>query len=31
MEVTGSFLIIKCEEFPALIDLIGVITYTDFN
>ena len=24
-------LIIKWEEFPALIDLIGLITSTDFN
>ena len=26
-----AFLIIKWEEFPALIDLIGLITSTDFN
>ena len=25
------FLIIKWEEFPALIDLIGLITSADFN
>ena len=31
MEVTGSlFLIIKWEGFPALIGLIGLITFTDF-
>ena len=29
LEVT--FLIIKWEEFPVLIDLIGLITSTDFN
>ena len=28
MEVTGAFLIIKWEGFPALIDLIGLITST---
>ena len=27
----GTFLIIKWEEFPVLIDLIGLITSTDFN
>ena len=31
MEVTGSLLIIKWEGFPALINLIGLITSTDFN
>ena len=25
------FLVIKWEEFPELIDLIGLITSTDFN
>ena len=28
-EVTETFLIIKWVEFPALIDLIGLITSTD--
>ena len=27
----GTFLIIKWVEFQALIDLIGLITSTDFN
>ena len=27
----GGFLIIKWEEFPVLIDLIGLITSADFN
>ena len=31
MEVIGSFLIIKWEEFPVLIALIGLITSADFN
>ena len=31
MEVTGSLLIIKWEEFPVLITLIGLITSTDSN
>ena len=31
MEVTGSLLIIKWEEFPVLINLIGLITSADFN
>ena len=31
MEVTGAFLFIKLEEFPVLIDLIGLIISTDFN
>ena len=30
-EVTETFLIIKWVEFPALIDLIGLITSTDVN
>ena len=28
---TEAFLIIKWEGFPELIDLIGLITSTDFN
>ena len=31
MEVTEAFLIIKWEEFPALIYLFGLITSTDFE
>ena len=31
MEVTGNFFIIKWEEFPVLIDLIGLITSADFE
>ena len=30
-KVIEAFLIIKWEEFPVLIDLIGLITSTDFN
>ena len=31
IEVTEAFLIIKWERFPALIDLIGLITSTDLS